>query len=180
MVEDLRLRFSRITDLVAFPEIARLIGIYTAQFGRMELVLWHAYGLVLNMEEDEAMILLGDLQSFAIKLTLVERYFLQKRNDMLGNYSIKLIFEQARIVNTFRNKIAHSQYLTDETNYKLFLQAFASDPNRVIPMSTLVDSDKPNFFELSAERMKDENNTLVELIKSLIKLVQFLKPDSFS
>jgi hypothetical protein len=62
---DLRLRYNRTTDLSAFPKIATLIGTYTAAFGNFELALWHTYGIVVKLDEDEVMFLLARLRGFA-------------------------------------------------------------------------------------------------------------------
>ena len=145
-MDDLRSRYNQMTELVQFPELARLVGVYTAHFARLELSLWSAYSLVLQMNEDEVMMVLGDVQSFANKLTAIERLFIEKRNHIDGNYLIKKIFERARVINTFRNKLAHGLYLTDSGFTKVYILAFASDPNRQIPVSRLVSEDATNYL----------------------------------
>jgi hypothetical protein len=67
-MEDLRNRYNHLTDLRPFPKIAELIGYYTAAFSNAELALWQVYGVVLGVDGMEAMILLGELQSFSTKL----------------------------------------------------------------------------------------------------------------
>jgi hypothetical protein len=128
------------------------------------------------MEEDDAMILLGDLQSFSMKLTAIERFFLERKSHIEGNYSIKKILEKARSINSFQNKIAHSLYLTDKTHAKVFLLAFASDPNKQIPMDRLIDRDATYFFELSETLLKIEIKKITDLVNSLTRLTRWLKP----
>ena len=144
IMEDLRKRYDCVTDQRPFPKIAELIGFYTAAFANAELALWQVYGVVLGVKEMEAMILLGELQSFSTKLKAVERFFIRVRPDIPLNGLIKHIFAQAGEVNAFRNKLAHGQYQTDEHNSKLYIQAFATDPvrSRIEP----VIKDETNFF----------------------------------
>jgi hypothetical protein len=134
-MEDLREQFNHLTDLKPFPKIAESIGFYTAAFSNAELALWQVYGIVLGVGGMEAMVLLGEFQSFSSKLKAVDRFFTQVRPDIPLNKLIKHIFVEARAVNTFRNKLAHGQYQTDEKNTKLYLHAYATDPvkSRTLP-----------------------------------------------
>jgi hypothetical protein len=177
-MEDLRARYCVITELVPFPGLARLIGIYTAQFARIELSLWQTYGLVLGIDEDDAMILFGDLQSFATKLTAIERYFIERRNHIPGNYLTKMIFNEVRAINTFRNKISHGLYLTDKEATKVFVLGFGSDPKRQIPMSRTVAGDETNYFELTETLLTAEIDKLHNVMAKILGLIKWLKPNS--
>jgi hypothetical protein len=177
-MEDLRKRFNEMTDLAPFPEIATLIGNYTAQFARFELSIWSAYGVVLGMEEDEVMVLIGDIQSFATKLTGVERFLLEKRNHIDFNLSIRKIFQSARQINTFRNKLVHGLYLTDKKRTAVYLLAFGTDPNRQIPMSVLIKSDQTNLFELTEPLLRSELAKISVNMNELLRMMVTLKPGS--
>jgi hypothetical protein len=91
-MEDLRERFNHLTDLRPFPKIAESIGFYTAAFSNAEFALWQVYGIVLGIDGMEAMVLLGEFQSFSTKLTAVERFFNKVRPDIPLNELIKQIF----------------------------------------------------------------------------------------
>jgi hypothetical protein len=177
-MEDLRKRFDEMTDLAPFPKIATLIGNYTAQFARFELSIWSAYAVVLGMEEDEVMVLIGDIQSFATKLTGVERFLLEKRNQINFNLSIRKIFQSARQINTFRNKLVHGLYLTYKKRTAVYLLAFGTDPNRQIPMSVLIKSDQTNFFELTEPLLQSELAKISGNMNELLRMMMALKPKS--
>jgi hypothetical protein len=151
---DLRDKYNQLTHLDDFPEIARLVGEYVATFGDWELTLWHIYGIVLDMEEGDAMFLLGQIQSFSTRLECVKSFFQAKRADMTSNELINEILSGAKTINAFRNKLAHGVYLTDKEKSKVILRAYVTDPAR--SSNQPVTKDTTNFFELSAKILKDE------------------------
>jgi hypothetical protein len=168
----LRDHYNRITHLEDFPEIAILIGVYIAYFGEFEVSIWQTYAIVMGVEEVDAMQSLGK-RRFSEQLCHVENLFNEKSNDMNGNSLVGEILSLTKAINTFRNKIAHSMYVTDDTKSKVYLRPFVTDPGRVYKQPNT--ANEANYFELSVGMIRakteeitlalQKNNTLVEVFK---------------
>ena len=175
---DLKDQYNRITRLNDFPEIARLIGIYIAHFGELELLIWHTYGIIIGLEEDDAMQLLGQIQSFSTRLEYVETFFKNRRSDMNSNSLVSEIFELTKKINMFRNKLVHGLYVTDGTKSKVYVSDRVTNPKRVPKRPVTEDTDK--FFELSEGLIKAEIGKITFALQKNNDLVEVFKPHRVS
>jgi hypothetical protein len=158
------------TDLRSHPEIAAQVGYYTASFAAMEVMLWFVYGFVLKSTEAGAQAALGAVQSFSAKLDVIERLFeFQQTRDQLDDEAklFRLIFKGARDVNTFRNILAHGQYLTDAADKELWLSAYLTDPSR----------KKRPAYQLTKEFMESKASEVGRLHNHCLALVRLKRPE---
>jgi hypothetical protein len=178
---DLREQFSITTNLQQFPEIARHVGLYTATFANAELPLWAIYSIILGMEDIEAIMLLGDIQSFTVKLSAVERIFV-RRKDSFAPYAgiFETVFDLAKKVNKFRNKLAHGLYVTDESKSKVYIHAHQSDPKRKHPAKGTMFHDTDDFFQLTEKRLTTELQLINRLREEAIIAVRAFRPSLLS
>jgi hypothetical protein len=178
--EDIRKKYSYATDLSPFPEIAALIGRYTASFATAEIGLYQVYGIVLGMSEHDAMILLGAIQSFTARLEAVERLFLySEKVGMEYNLLLKQTLDASKLVNQFRNKLAHGTYVTDKERTTLYILAFATDPVRHSPKN----SEKPLLqdtsliFNVTNELLIYEIAQVNKLRYNIRQLIEKFRPE---
>lgn len=143
--------FDVATDLRQFPEIAEFLGYYAASFSGMELTLWLLYGHILGMDENEAMVLLGSLQSFTLKHDAVSRIFERRRATYKDADEIAAALSEAKLVNAARNKFMHGLYLTDATYSEVRLLPFATDSTR-LPKA----QSQMRFIQVSVESIREE------------------------
>jgi hypothetical protein len=177
---DLRDQFNHTTDLSDFPEIAKLVGIYTARFASLELSTWNVYGFALGMTDTEAMWLLGDFFSFSSKMDAVER-FVEVRRDKMPEADIIIgLFSEIRSINGFRNKLAHGIYLTDEVQTKVYISSHVTTPKYAKRIAEVASTDATNFFELSENSLKREIRSAELAHTKLMKLLKQVRSKSES
>jgi hypothetical protein len=120
------------------------------------------------------MFLLGQIQSFGTRLSCVEKFFEERRNDMNCNLLIKQILTLTSEIPTFRNKIAHGLYITDESKSKVYLRTFVTDPRR--SSSQPVTEDGPRFFELCNTNILREIEKIHAVQRKNHELLEVFRP----
>jgi hypothetical protein len=137
-------------DLEQHPEIAAKVGVFTARFAALEQILWKLYGIVLGSPDERgAMVLLGGLQSFTVKLDAIERYATYRFDkDKAEKY--KALFKLAKEINRFRNELAHGLYMTDDSKSVVLIDVYLTDPKRKTAESFVLDA---NLLDAEVEKI---------------------------
>jgi hypothetical protein len=143
--EENKTEFVYSSELAEFPEIARFLGQYIAAFANFEAVLWLLFGILLGMSERRAMYLLGEIQSFSVRLNAMDRHSQQSELPTDKKAALRQIFNGAKDCNTFRNQVVHGQFLTNKEKSSVVVLEYPSNPTkkqRVRPLTPIILQDE--------------------------------------
>jgi hypothetical protein len=138
-----------LSTLHEHPDIARHVGCYVATFSGLEMALWFLYAEILGTDFKGAVELLGEIQSFTVRLNAVERFAKHVNAVDLGKYMAAL--EQARRVNTFRNLLMHGIYGISSITNELEIQSNGINPTK--PHNKAEALTAPFLIEKTAEAL---------------------------
>jgi hypothetical protein len=118
-------------SLHAFPDLAQHVGQFVAAFATMERMIWCLYGKVIGSDDQGAIAMLGQIESFAIKLTAIQNFLPRSPHITLKERKHFYDFlEAARAINAFRNALAHGIYLSDDNGTKVEILTYATSTGR--------------------------------------------------
>jgi hypothetical protein len=135
-------------DLYHHPDVAAEYGRYMAAFARMENCVYFLFSRMLGERKPHirnAQAILGHIQSFGLKLTIIESYLpysgLQERERQDAEAAIGI----ARECNKFRNSLAHGMFLLSGEELHLHPYAFEYKKTKPEPIDAETIRDRREY-----------------------------------